>query len=417
VRAIRQTVFLIFTLLGAGIVHADDPPLAQRHFQSVTAENFDDGGAVSRRFHLNAGAYLRNATIAHGAAVRPLASEPSAALSATEVQSRLGTAAFADYVASDPLLDGVLILHRGAIAFEAYPNMQPWQRHFAWSVTKVLTAATLAALVDRGEVDMQVPVDAYVPALKASAWAGIPLQHIADMASGIDCLDSDGYQDTSTCVYAMEEALGITASTGRELGFMDQLQAMQMHRESGRYNEYVSANTNVLMLVIEAVSGRPFAEAVREAIWSRIGTEADALMAISAEGYAYASGGLSARLRDVARFGQVFVDAGDSGALSAQIVRAMQTGGLPLDDESLEWLNERFDGDLPARAAWQWDLIWPDGAMYKGGYSGQGLYVDPARDLVIAWFGTDSAGNEDSNEILPIARQLVRAGLFEKGSP
>jgi CubicO group peptidase (beta-lactamase class C family) len=251
---------------------------------------------------------------------------------------------------------------------------------------------------------MQAPVDRYVTALGDSAWAGITLQHIADMASGIDCLDSDGYQDNSTCVYAMEESLGITAPTRRDLDFMTVLKSMQMHRESGRRNEYVSANTNVLALVIEAVTGTSYAESVEELVWGPIGAEADALMAISSEGYAYASGGLHARLRDVARFGQVFTGPGAIGVLSSAMVKTMQTGGIALDDSDAAI-------DAPERASWQWDEIWADGAMFKGGYSGQGLYVDPSRDLVIAWFGT-ARDYDTGNSMLPVSRQLAHSGLF-----
>jgi CubicO group peptidase (beta-lactamase class C family) len=293
--------------------------------------------------------------------------------------------------------------------------MQPWQRHFAWSVTKVLTSTTLAVLVERGEVDMQAPVDRYLPALKDSAWAGIPVQHIADMASGIDCLDSDGYQDKTTCVYTMEESLGITAATGREPNFITHLQGMQMHREAGRKNEYVSANTNVLGLVIEAVTGMPYAQAVAELIWNPIGAEADALMAISANGYVYASGGLHARLRDVARFGQVFTAADTLGVLTPVGVAAMQSGGVSLGKEAQQYLQNVFAGDVPTRASWQWDMVWDDGAMFKSGYDGQGLYVDPARNLVLAWFGTGLNYSATTNMMLPVARQLAQSTLFKTG--
>ena len=33
-------------------------------------------------------------------------------------------------------------------------------------------------------------------------------------------------------------------------------------------------------------------------------------------------------------------------------------------------------------------MIWDDGAMFKGGYSGQGIFVDPGRDIVAVWYGT-----------------------------
>ena len=68
--------------------------------------------------------------------------------------------------------------------------------------------------------------------------------------------------------------------------------------------------------------------------------------------------------------------------------------------------------DTPTLTAWQWDRIWADGAMFKGGYSGQGLYVDPDRDFVMAWFGTsDTQGN--GNQLMSVARQLATSGLFD----
>ena len=68
--------------------------------------------------------------------------------------------------------------------------------------------------------------------------------------------------------------------------------------------------------------------------------------------------------------------------------------------------------DLPLRASWQWDAVWADGGMYKSGYLGQGLYVDPDRDLVVAWFGTGEDFGAEQNELLPVTRQLVLSGVF-----
>jgi CubicO group peptidase (beta-lactamase class C family) len=49
---------------------------------------------------------------------------------------------------------------------------------------------------------------------------------------------------------------------------------------------------------------------------------------------------------------------------------------------------ESFPNGPPTSNAWQWDAIWPDGDMLKGGAFGQGLYVSPAKDLVVAYFST-----------------------------
>lgn len=405
---------IALTVLALGTGAASLPDDFRQAFVAVTAENFDSGGAISRQFHLNASSYLTTATIARTTAARELNEAPHAALADLRVRHRFGQSSFADYVEKDPLIDGVIVLHGNDVAFEAYPAMERWQRHFSWSVTKVLTATAVAALAHQGRVDMETPVEQYVSALAGTNWAGTSIRDIANMASGMDCLDSDGYQEKTTCIYRMEETLGITAPTAYSAGFLEHIRAIRRHRKASTKNEYVSANTNVLMLVIESVTRLPFAAAVQVLIWDRIGPEADALMAISDEGYAYASGGLVARLRDVARFGQVYTARDHLGVLDDALIDDMQgSRGIPLDKEDRIELIDAFGADLPVRAAWQWDLVWEDGGMYKGGYSGQGLYVDPDRRLVVAWFGTGEDFDERHNELRSIARQIARSDLFE----
>ncbi len=389
---------------------ADDP---KETFTSVTAGNFDAGGSISRQFHLNAESYRTTASIARTGPARGLLADPDEELADFSVRYRGGRARFEDYAAEDALLDAVIVVHDGRIVFEAYPRMEPWQRHFAWSVSKVVAAAAVAALAHDGRVDVSRPVETYVGELGDTAWAGTSVRDIANMASGIDCLDADGYQDPATCIYRMEETLGITAASGYDASFLEHLRGMQRRGAAGQVFEYVSANTNVLMLVVEAVTGKPYAAAVRELIWDKIGAEADALIAISDEGHAYASGGLIARLRDIARFGQLFTAPGEFGVFGEDLVADMRTSGVSLGKELKIGLIDMFGADLPVRASWQWDRIWEDGGMYKGGYSGQGLYVDPDRSLVIAWFGTGLDFDERKNGMLPIARQLARSGLFD----
>ena len=59
------------------------------------------------------------------------------------------------------------------------------------------------------------------------------------------------------------------------------------------------------------------------------------------------------------------------------------------------------------------EIITKDGDFFKSGHAGQGLYVSPGRDLVVAFFGTmNEAGVED--QMSAICRQLVNAGFFDK---
>jgi CubicO group peptidase (beta-lactamase class C family) len=384
-------------------------------FRAVTPLNFDAGGAVSRQFHLHAESYLETATIARTGPPHNLEVRTSAELAGFSVSHRDGRSSFEKYIANDALLDSVIVMHNGNIVFESYPAMKPWQRHFAWSVSKIFAAVAIAALVDQGDIDLEQTVGKYIPQLRDTAWNDSSVRDVANMASGIDCLDEDGYQNNTTCIYRMEEALDITAPAGYGASFLEHLQSMQRRGESGLRYEYVSANTNVLMLLVEAASGEPYATAIRELIWDRLGPEADALIAISDEGHAYASGGMLLRLRDLARFGELFGRPNDFGVFDVDRVREMRDSGPLLHSELKAELANTFGADLPIRAGWQWDSIWADGGMFKSGYLGQGLYVDPDRQLVIAWFGTGLDFNEQTNDMASVSRQLATSGLFDPG--
>jgi len=401
--------------LVTGWAAASDADMDWRErFQSVTPTNFDQGGAVSQQFHLHAESYLTTATVRAPDSARPLTANPNEALADLNVRHRKGETSFTRYVAEEPWISSVIVLHAGEVVFEAYPRMQPEQRHFAWSVSKVVTSAVIAALVHDGLVDMDKTVSHYLPELAESEWAEVTVTDVADMASGIACLDSDGYQDPTTCVYRMEEALGITADRGYDAGLIAHLAGMGRRGPPGEVFEYVSANTNILGLIAEAATGQAFATVLSEQIWRPIGAEDNALMAINEQGYSYASGGVMARLRDIARFGEIFVSPERFRVLSPALVDAMQHGeGVPFSADRRQRHERAFGEDLPQRAAWQWDMIWDDGGMYKGGYLGQGLYVDPVRDLVIAWFGTGEDFSAKQNEMPAVSRQIARSGLFE----
>jgi hypothetical protein len=60
-----------------------------------------------------------------------------------------------------------------------------------------------------------------------------------------------------------------------------------------------------------------------------------------------------------------------------------------------------------AHPAGQWNLVYPDGDMFKSGFGGQGLYVSAARDVVIAFLGVpDDHGR--TNELGQLCREIAR---------
>jgi hypothetical protein len=65
-----------------------------------------------------------------------------------------------------------------------------------------------------------------------------------------------------------------------------------------------------------------------------------------------------------------------------------------------------YGEDPPLYNAWQWDSVWADGDFYKGGMGGQGLHVSPARDVVLAFFGTPVVAWQ-SNELEALSRRVA----------
>lgn len=397
-------------LLGAGASAQPVSTLSQVRelYQQYTPENFDDGGAVSHYVWKNFVSFFPHATIARTATIRDLEAQHNPAIADFQVSAGQRETGFNDYVMGNSTIDGVIVLVGGKVAYEAYPNMQPYDRHLGWSITKVLVSTALAALEEQGQVEVDVPIEQHLPVLADTEWAGISLRHIVNMSSGIDCQDSDGYQNTETCIYRYEESLGLTAQVNPPQATLETLRSMRQHRPAGEKYEYVSADTFVTGLVVESVTGKPLWLALQDLIWGKIGAEADGLMMISPQGMPATHGGLSARLRDIARFGEIFTTGDYLGVVSQQHLKDLvSANGIAFDAEQLARLDRRFKGDGPGHAAWQWDMIWPDGAMFKGGYSGQGLFVDPGRGVVAAWFGTSGAAGE-SHALLPMLRQMSR---------
>jgi len=58
-----------------------------------------------------------------------------------------------------------------------------------------------------------------------------------------------------------------------------------------------------------------------------------------------------------------------------------------------EWFEEK-----PLTNTAQWDHSFADGAMFKHGNMGNGIYVDPARDFCGMYFGPASNSNEISGK-------------------
>jgi CubicO group peptidase (beta-lactamase class C family) len=100
-------------------------------------------------------------------------------------------------------------------------------------------------------------------------------------------------------------------------------------------------------------------------------------------------GGLLARLRDVARFGLLFTPSYSRVAskkiISDRYLSLILEGGNP--DLLHNARHRGWTSDDTKHNVYQWDRVFKNNDIYKGGWGGQGLLVNPDRDLVAVYTG------------------------------
>ena len=361
------------------------------------------GGDVMRFGHLNVDRLVPTVALRAAGPVRALPESLRPDVSGLIVStSDRGAVSLDDYVSNDPRIDGFIVLQDGAIVYEKYVHMRPDDRHLLWSISKMVAGFIVSDLQDEGLIDVSRAIDQYIPALRGTGWDGITVRNILDMSSGIDCKeDEEAYADITSCMMVMERSVGLNPELAT-VSFRDHMAAVPRSVKQGTRYEYASLNTNMLMYLAEAVTGKTYPELVSERVWRKVGAEGESLIVSGdyAKGEAAAAhGGLVTTLRDLGRLGLFMLE-------QESFHRKLLDDARPALFADKSWDVYATAGDRPTHAAWQNDVVFADGDFGKNGWGGQFLYVSPSRNLVIAWFGTFG---EDlvNHDLRSVARQLA----------
>ena len=386
----RFCLFLIAIVAVGALKEAwatDTKPLSPR--AQVTVENWDKGGPLSRWVYTHVSEVFPTAVVRRAGPVLDLSEDLRPEIGGLNLKQDKEAGQTLDQFVNNGAVDGCIVLHAGKIVYEKYPTIQPNDLHLMMSVTKAFVATALAILEDEGKIDLQKPVEYYLPELKGSDWAGTRLRDVADMRSGMEGSETsnDAYRNPKSKGFQLEAALGWQPRTapglpesvrrGDVLAFLGTL---KREHKPGETWAYTSSNTSVLGEVISRVTGKSLADTISELIWSKVGAEHEALLIQNERGFPEAGAGMSATLRDVARFGLLFTKnpaSGQRSMISEQILRRIfgSRGGA---DEH---------GMLPL--TYQWDMLSDKGELAKGGWAGQLVYVNRDKDVVVAYFGTN----------------------------
>jgi hypothetical protein len=124
---------------------------------------------------------------------------------------------------------------------------------------------------------------------------------------------SEDFTNPDSEIFEYEMITGWHPDTGGQAdGMLTYLTRIETNPESDSagWTNYLCPNPDTLGCIIEKVTGSRFTELFEERIYRHVGAEADAYFATDATGMAVCSGGLIIRLRDLARYGQMWANRG-----------------------------------------------------------------------------------------------------------
>jgi CubicO group peptidase (beta-lactamase class C family) len=280
--------------------------------------------------------------------------------------------------------DGFLVAHDGKIVAEIYMNgMERSTLHLSQSVVKSFTSTLVGILVGAGELDVSRLVSDYVPELATCGYRGATLGQVLDMRSGVKF--SEDYLAPDSEVAQLDRACGWKPrrDVADTLSIKGLILTLQQERPHGGPFLYRSIETEVLGWIVSKVTGQDLATFMSNALWQPMGAESDANITIDHEGTGLVDGGLNATLRDYARFGQLFLDAGARG--TKQVVPeswalACRTGDVAAFRANYAERYDNFPNAAYSKQWWAFDTI--TGMHEALGIYGQFIHVEPARRLV-----------------------------------
>ncbi|MGD2008026.1 MAG: serine hydrolase [Cellvibrionales bacterium] len=331
------------------------------------------------------------------------ASLESAGLNVTAIQ-----ALHAEIEAGDHgLIDSLLIVHDGAIVFEAtyphdyatlneglsYPSPPPWdyynaqsypwrggtQLHSMQSVSKSVMSALIGIAIERGDLPgIAMTLSEMLPHrhITEPTKAGITLESILTMTPGFEWNEWISYFDPANDATATE----------RTSDWVAYLLAKPIAAPQGTVFNYNSSATQLLSEALASAVGRSTADYAKEHLFEPIGIT-EFYWNEAPEGFTNAGGGLFLSPRDLARFALLYEQEGVWNGTQVVPKAWVQASSTPWvvdidpDDPAYDmgygyqwWVYRQGNGDGPV--------------MYGGwGWGGQFPLIIPDMDLVVVFTG------------------------------
>ncbi len=310
-----------------------------------------------------------------------------------------------------------LIIKNDTIVYEHYHG--GWSRSCQsciFSVTKTITSMLCGIALKDGYIkSVSDPVTDYIPELKKEdpLFDSLRIEHLLDMTAGLKFNENYSWHPFSKMarLYLSSNAMKV-------------VKGMKFSHKPGERYHYDSMTSQILGIIIERATGIPYAEYLSEKVWQPLGMEQDAFIGLDSRkrGVAKSYGGLTTNVRDLAKVGRLYVQAGNWNGMqiidTAFVARSLSThmsGKKNKNTYSYSWYwgvtpDKWFSSPGSLKAYYKVPSNLPEGAKYcgwrsqgkgkakailhQGGYwafglYGQVLYVNPRKNIIGVFLGAD----------------------------
>ena len=267
---------------------------------------------------------------------------------------------------------GIILVQNGEVLMEEYLFGNTKEtRWMSMSVVKSITATLIGMAIAEGSIQsLDDAVTLYLPELADTAYEGVSVRHLLQMTSGVDW--NETYTDPESDRRAMLEAQ-IAQKPG---GLLEVMAGLKKAADPGQRWNYSTGETQVAGALVAAATGQNVADYLSAKIWSPFGMESEATWWLeSPNGIEIGGSGLSATLRDYARFGLFLLKEGRINGSPTLPTDWIQSASQPqvIDGQTIEYGY----------------MLWPlaHGAFAAIGIFGQFVVVFPEQEMVLAMWG------------------------------
>lgn len=278
----------------------------------------------------------------------------------------------------------LLVIHNDSLLFERYyEDYHAKAVSNSFSMAKSFTSVLIGIALKEGLINsIDQPVGNFIPEYQPAPYNKITIRHLLTMSSGLYFNES----------YLSPLSWPAVAYYGTDIN--ETVLNPEIEFEPNSYFKYKGGDTQLLGMILKAVTGKSVAAYAAEKLWCRIGAEDTAFWSLDKpNGMEKVSCCYYATARDFARFAKLMMNYGtwqndtilDSAFVLESISPAthlLNKNQKPCNDYGFQWWLTKYNND---------------DVFYARGIRGQYIFAVPSKNLIMVRLGHKRGPKSDDN--------------------